>query len=129
MRHDHSIKNAYLLYQFLLLFIAISVRFVCTNNCHIMDHVRVTAAYVPVDCHVCACRLPGMCLLIAMHVPFDCHVCAFCMPEQLPHMGQFCACSLLCMCLLIALSVPVDCHLWACCGPEQLPHMGHLCAC
>ncbi len=78
-----------------------------------MGHVCVTAAYVNVDCHVCACRLPCMCLLTAMYVHVDRHIWAFCMAEQLPHMGHFCACSLPCVRLLIAISVPVDCHLWA----------------
>ena len=73
---------------------------------------------VPVDCKVCACRLPCMCLMIAMFVPFECLNNCLTWATSMPvH------------CLLIAISVPVDCHMWACCAPKQLPHMGHFCAC
>ena len=54
-------------YQFLLLFIAISVPFVCLNNCHIW------ATSVPVHCHVCT--------LIAIGIS---------VPYQLPQVGQLC---------------------------------------
>ena len=122
-------------YQFLFLFIANSVPFVCTNNCHVwtmcvwlLRMYPLTTRYVPFDCHVCVCWLPGICILNAIYVPFVClnnyHTWATSMPVDC----QVCASWLLFVYMLIAICGPVvghdNCHTWA----SSVPVHCHACA-
>ena len=128
MRRDLRLKMP-IDYHFLFLFIANSVPFVCTNNCHVWNMCvwllrmyPLTARYVPFDCHVCVCWLPGICLLNAIYVPFvclnNCHIWATSMPVDC----QVCASWLPFLYLLIATCGPVVCHIGASC----LPHVAHM---
>ena len=126
-------------YQFLLLFIAISVPFVCTKNCYVwtmcvwllrmcpltafwlsyvssdcLNNCHTWATSMPVDCHVC--------VLAAISVPVDCHMCASCLPHVGqttdtcgPHMGQHCKTRVAHMYALGGSHF--NCHMWALCGP------------
>ncbi len=145
-------------YQFLLLFIANSVPFVYTNNCHVWLPCMslLLAMYVSVDCQVYAfwmsyniiCLLyawttathePLLCLLTARYAPLDCHLCTCSIAICGPVVGRD-------NCHTWASSVPVHCH--ACAswlpflylliatrgpvvchiGASCLPHVGHMCA-